>query len=91
MAEEGATWEHIQFSNLGTDLAAIDSHGHVFVYTLTGPLGRMPAAQLSINRSEVSSGESDAVVGLHWLPVYPSEFKVSLKPNVVRISRMITE
>lgn len=78
MAEEGAAWEHIQFSNLGTDLAAIDSHGHVIIYTLTGPLGRMPAAQLSINRSESASGDSDAVVGLHWLPVYPSEFKVSV-------------
>lgn len=78
MASDDARWEHIQFSNLGTDLAVADSLGHVLIYTLTGPLGRMPPASDNVNRSEPPGGDFDAVVGLHWLPVYPTEFKVSL-------------
>ena len=77
IAGDGATWEHIQFSNLGTDLAAVDSLGRVFVYTLIGPLGRMPLAPRNIHTSDTPSSDSDAVVGLHWLPVYSTEFKVS--------------
>lgn len=77
VASEDARFQHMQFSNMGTDLAVIDNHGQVLVHTLTGPLGRMPLAPHNISRSEVPRSDGDAVVGLHWLPVFPSEFKVS--------------
>lgn len=73
----GARWEHIQFSNLGIDLAAVDTLGRVTIYTLTGALGKMQVAPHSIVQSELPRSDSDAVVGLHWLPVWPNEFRVS--------------
>ena len=76
LAPEGAKWEHIQFSGIGIDLAAVDSLGSVYVYTLLGALGKMPLAPSNINRTDASRSELDVVVGMHWLPVFPTEFKV---------------
>ena len=69
-------WEHIRFSGIGIDLAAVDDSGQVYVYSLMGALGKMPLAQRRIEPDEVPRTELDAVVGLHWLPVWPTEFKV---------------
>lgn len=74
---DGTRWEHVQFSNLGIDLAAVDTLGRVTIYTLTGALGKMHVAPHNIVQSEFPRSDSDAVVGLHWLPVWPNEFRVS--------------
>ena len=80
---EGITFEHLQFSGIGIDLAVVDNHGSVHVYTLVGALGKMPLAPSNIPPSESPRSDLDAVVGLHWLPVYPTEFKVRSKPLLV--------
>ncbi|KAK3725235.1 Mediator of RNA polymerase II transcription subunit 16 [Vermiconidia calcicola] len=75
-APEGATWEHLQFSGIGIDLAAIDDRGVVHMHTLVGALGKMPAAPMSVEAAEQGGrSDLDAVVGMHWLPVYPGEFR----------------
>lgn len=78
LAPEGTTWEHLQFSGVGIDLAVADSHGSVYVYTLVGALGKMPLAPSNITRGDIARSDLDAIVGMHWLPVYPTDFKVSL-------------
>ena len=79
LAPEGAKFEHVHFSGIGVDLAVADSLGGVHVYTLLGALGKMAAAPTNLRQSETSRGELDVVVGLHWLIMFPTEFKVS--PN----------
>lgn len=76
-AAEGVTFEHLQFSGIGIDLAVVDSRGFVQVYTLIGALGKMRAAPISYPTIEGLGSDLDAVVGLHWLPLHPMEFKVS--------------
>lgn len=75
-APEGTTWEHIRFNGVGIDLSAVDSHAGVHVFTLMGALGNMVAAQSNVNQGDGPKSELDAVVGLHWLPMFPTEFKV---------------
>ena len=80
LAPEGTVFEHVQYSGIGIDLSVADSHGSVHVHTLVGALGNMPLAPSNINPSEQCRGDLDMVVGLHWLPVYPTEFRVSRRP-----------
>ena len=77
LAHDGMKWEHIQFSGIGIDLAAVDNTGAVYIYTLVGALGKMLLAPSNINMSETPRSDLDAVVGMHWLAAYPTEFKVS--------------
>ena len=76
-APEGVTFEHLQFSGIGIDLAIVDSRGLVQVYTLIGALGKMRAAPSNVLPGDGSGGDLDAVVGLLWLPLFPMEYKVS--------------
>ena len=76
-APDGITFEHLQFSGIGIDLAVVDSRGAVHVYTLIGALGKMRAAPSSVQPIEGGGSDLDAVVGMHWLPLHPMEFKVS--------------
>ncbi len=73
----GAVWEHMKFSKSGIELAVVDSLGRVFIHALTGAIGKMPLAPNNFHRKEHPCPDLDAVVGLHWLAVYPMEFKVS--------------
>ena len=82
VAPEGVTFEHLQFSGIGIDLAVVDSRGVVQVYTLVGALGKMRAASSNVLPGDGSGGDLDAVVGLHWLPLYPMEFKVSYLEDI---------
>lgn len=82
LAPEGVTFEHLQFSGIGIDLAIVDSRGLVQVYTLIGALGKMRAAASNVLPGDGSGGDLDAVVGLHWLPLYPMEFKVSVSKTL---------
>ena len=75
---EDAHFAHIQFSGPGTELAAADSLGGVHVYTMTGVLGRLQAAPTRTSLKEGQRTELERVVGLHWLQLWPAEFRVSL-------------
>lgn len=75
-AAPGTTWQHIQFSNVGVDLAAVDSRGSVRLFSLPTALGKMQEAFASDHSIDASVGDLDAIVGIHWLPVSPTEFKV---------------
>lgn len=81
VAPEGRQYVHLQFNGLGADLAVVDDQGAVHMYAVAGAIGRMQpgpgpdhAAMINGDRSDL-----DAVVGMHWLPLYPTEFRVSGK------------
>lgn len=74
---ESREFVHIQFNGFGTDLAACDSHGFVRLYTMTGVLGRLAPANVDGSVSEGARSELDVVVGMHWLPMWPNEYRVS--------------
>jgi mediator of RNA polymerase II transcription subunit 16, fungi type len=78
IAPAGRSFKHIQFSGIGIDLAVADDLGLVHIYTIQAPLGRMVPAAHAIPSNEGERGDLDAVVGLHWLPTYPTEFRVSV-------------
>jgi len=76
-AAAGRRFVHIQWNGLGIDLAAVDDLGKVQVYSMSGAVGRMQAAQGDAFRIDDAHGSNDALVGLHWLPLYPAELRVS--------------
>ncbi|PPJ54153.1 hypothetical protein CBER1_01040 [Cercospora berteroae] len=74
-APSGRKFVHVEFNGLGIELAVIDSAGVVHMHTLTGALSKMmPAAGGELSRKSASH-ELNVVVGLHWLPLFPAEFK----------------
>lgn len=80
-ASEGTTFKHIEASGIATELAVVDSHGKVHVYSsLHTPLGKLSQVPLQIEDSKSLGGDLDAVVGLHWLAMSPTEFRVGLLP-----------
>lgn len=70
------TFVHVQFSGMGIDLAIVDSAGMVHLRTLAGALGRMIPAERDPARVTHPKNELDAVVGMHWLSLWPAEFTV---------------
>lgn len=90
LAPDGAIWQHIQFSRIGINLATVNSRGAVVVYTLIGTLGGMGLPPTNVKPAETSRSDLDAVVGMHWLPIYPTEFKVSdlVVSQLLRLSSM---
>lgn len=78
-APPGAAFKHLETSHLGMELAAVDSHGRVWVYSSAHmPIGKMSQTQQQPEDSKIFGSDMDAVVGMHWLGVYPTEFKVSM-------------
>lgn len=78
-APEGTLFKHIAASGIGTELAVVDDHGKVAVYSSVHmPLGRLTPIPVQPEDSKSLGSDLDAVVGLHWLPMYPTEFKVGL-------------
>lgn len=76
-APEGTTFKHIETSGLGTEFAVVDNHGRVSVYSsLHLPLGRVAPSPMQSEDSKNLGSDLDAVVGLHWLAMYPNEFRV---------------
>ena len=59
---------------MGNDLAVIDSAGRVMLYTAGFTLTSM--ALVHTSNKESNGDEMGAVVGLHWLPVFPHTQKV---------------
>jgi mediator of RNA polymerase II transcription subunit 16 len=76
-AANGSHFVHVQFSNLGHDLAVVDDVGLVHMFIAPTGLGRMHASTSDFAYDRAGRSGSDAVAGLHWLSVWPSEFKVS--------------
>lgn len=86
-APEGVTFKHIQASSIGTELAAVDSQGKVHVYSsLNSPLGKLSQSHVQPEDNKNLGGDLDAVVGLHWLAVWPTEFRVSHDPLPLRFA-----
>ena len=83
LASEGKKFVHIQFNGIGNDVAVVDHLGILHMYTLShGVLSRMQHVPNGAVQSDGRS-ELDAVVGMHWLPIWPTEFRVSLdKPEI---------
>jgi mediator of RNA polymerase II transcription subunit 16 len=76
-APEGSRFVHIQFSSLGHDLVVLDDVGLAHMFIAPTGLGRMHANPTDFAVDRTGRNSNDAVVGLHWLPVWPAEFKVS--------------
>jgi mediator of RNA polymerase II transcription subunit 16 len=76
-AADGSHFVHIQFSNLGHDLAVVDDVGLVHMFIAPTGLGRMHASTSDFACDRTGRSTNDAVAGLYWLAVWPGEFKVS--------------
>lgn len=73
VAPDGVTLVHLEWSSLGLDLVAFDFFGNAYFYTLAFALGRMQQHPANLVEEHSDVG---VVVGLHWLPIYPNQFKV---------------
>ncbi|KAK6391072.1 hypothetical protein LTR65_004829 [Meristemomyces frigidus] len=70
-APEGRQYVHLHFNGPGVDVAAVDGQGGIHLYTVAGAIGRMQSVP---GESAITNGDRsdlDAVVGMHWLPLYP--------------------
>ena len=76
-APEGRKFVHVQFSGLGMDLAIADHVGGLHMYTLLGALGRMGPAPGDYQRAAGPMTELNTIVGIHFLPLHPTELRVS--------------
>lgn len=65
---------HVSWGHLGVDLAVVDAAGRILVYTAAQAADRMKLSREPFSDHE---SESNALVGLHWLPVAPQQVKVS--------------
>ncbi|KAL5408029.1 hypothetical protein PMIN03_006810 [Paraphaeosphaeria minitans] len=63
---------HLSWSHLGNDLAVVNAAGHVMIFSCAMVLDRMNFTQTELSQSY---NEIDAVVGMHWLAIYPYEQK----------------
>ncbi|KAF2157753.1 hypothetical protein K461DRAFT_290037 [Myriangium duriaei CBS 260.36] len=80
-ADEGVRFTHIQWSRLGLDLVALDQYGHYHIYTLVYALDRL-RGQIAL--ASQSQNVSTPIVGLHWLPIYPQQFRATHINPLVR-------
>jgi mediator of RNA polymerase II transcription subunit 16 len=64
---------HLAWSAMGNDLAVLDSAGRIMLYTTGFTLVPMVLTYTAMNDS---GDEMNAIVGLHWLPVFPHTQKV---------------
>lgn len=74
---EGRHFVHLQFNGLGLELAVIDNHGGIHLCSVAGATGRMQQAAADPTIRDGGRNDLDAVVAMLWLPLYPSEFRVS--------------
>ena len=66
---------HVAWNSMGNALSVVDSCGRILIYNTGSVQG-----DLSLVRQNLMDQDDSmhALVGLHWLPVYPQEEKVSL-------------
>lgn len=74
----GRRFVHVAFNGVGAEMAATDSQGGIHLYTMVGALNRMQPSPGHSVPAQCDGSDLDVVVGLHWLPIYPTEFRVSL-------------
>lgn len=87
ISPDAVRFVHLRFSGMGSELAVADDLGLVHVYAGQTGLGRMTAFPTEISYDRAGRSELDAVVGLHWLPLFPTEFKV--RSRIPRIAQGI--
>lgn len=91
LAPDASRFVHLHFSGIGSELAAVDDVGLVHIYVSQTGLGRMAPCAMEVNHDRQGRGELDAVVGLHWLPLWPVEFRVGADHAFVRMGGALTE
>lgn len=91
LAPEGSRFVHVQFSSLGHDLVVLDDVGLAHMFIAPTGLGRMHANPSDIGSDRTGRNSNDAVVGLHWLPVWPAEFKVSIIASCESHNLLLTD
>jgi hypothetical protein len=69
---------HVQFSSLGHDLVVLDDVGLAHLFIAPTGLGRMHVSVTDFGFDRTGRNSNDAVVGTHWLSVWPAEFKVGI-------------
>ncbi|PNS19940.1 peptidyl-tRNA hydrolase [Sphaceloma murrayae] len=75
-APDDAYFVHIQWSSVGMDLVALDQYGRPHLYQLAYALDRLAPHTFTLQQP---ADDLSTVVGLHWLPVHPNQFR---PPNV---------
>lgn len=82
-APQGTAFRHLESSGIGTELAVVDSRGRVHVYSsLHSPMGKLSQSPIIVEDSKNMGGDLDAVVGMHWLAMWPTEFRVSERASL---------
>jgi mediator of RNA polymerase II transcription subunit 16, fungi type len=78
---------HLSWGHLGTDLAVVDSAGRTWIYTNHQAIGRM-----NVQRQPTSDLEDElgAVVGLHWLAIFPHQQKVRREREAAKYKSSLT-
>jgi hypothetical protein len=82
-APDGSRFVHVQFSPIGHDLVVVDEVGSTHMFLGPTGLGRMHVSNSDFGFDRTGRSSNDAVAGLHWLPVWPTEFKVSLSSHMM--------
>lgn len=82
-AAEGTIFRHIEASRIGTELAVVDGHGKVQVYSsIHSPLGKLSQAPQQSEETKNLGSDLDVVIGLHWLALWPTEFRVGSRAEM---------
>lgn len=76
-APEGSRFVHLQFNALGHELAIVDDVGLVHLFIAPTGLGRTHVSITEFPLDRNGRSNSDAIAGLHWLPIWPTDFRVS--------------
>lgn len=76
MAPEGRVFVHVHYNGLGSELAIADNLGVIRMYGFGH--GVLSRAHHLLDDAIQSDGRSelDAIVGMHWLSIWPAEFRV---------------
>jgi len=90
-APEGSRFVHVQFSSLGHDLVVLDDVGLAHLFIAPTGLGRMHVGITDFGLDRTGRNSNDAVVGTHWLSVWPSEFKVSIIASGLILRNLLTD
>jgi len=73
IAPENVFFQHLEWSNLGLDLVALDQNGCPHLYAIAFALDRLQPHTVHLKNG---TDDLSAAVGLHWLPLHPSQSKV---------------
>lgn len=66
---------HVAWNSMGNMLSVVDSCGRILIYNTGSVQGILALVRQNLLDQDDSM---HALVGLHWLPVYPQEERVSL-------------